>query len=101
MEADERDNARERQREQDVDSNNRRRDDRLNEARVIKSAHSRGRRDEEVSPREDEEMQSEQDYVSSSMASSFDYRALTDEEKQKILNGDGPPGSFSLGGAKP
>jgi hypothetical protein len=56
LEADERDNARERQREQDVDSNNRRRDERLNEARVIKSAHSRGRMDEGVTPREDEEM---------------------------------------------
>ena len=29
-------------------------------------------------------------YVSSSMASSFDYKALTEEEKQRILNGDGP-----------
>lgn len=29
-------------------------------------------------------------YISSSMASSFDYRALTEEEKQRILSGDGP-----------
>jgi hypothetical protein len=32
------------------------------------------------------------------MASSFDYKALTEEEKQRILNGNGPPGGFSLEG---
>lgn len=48
-----------------------------------------------VSPVENEEMQSEPDYMSSSMASSFDYRALSEEEKQRILNGNGPPSSFN------
>ena len=44
-------------------------------------------------------MQSEADYMSSSMASSFDYRALTEEEKQRILSGNnGPPNH--MGGPK-
>ena len=33
------------------------------------------------------------------MASSFDYRAMTEEEKQQILKGNGPPGGFSLQGS--
>lgn len=36
------------------------------------------------------------------MASSFDYRALTEEEKQRILNGNGPPpggAGLAFGGA--
>ena len=56
---------------------------------------SRGRRGGPAeADREEEPMISDTDddagYVSSSMASSFDYRALTEEEKQRILNGDGP-----------
>ena len=44
-------------------------------------------------------MCSESGYISSSMASSFDYRAMTEEEKQQILKGNGPPGGFSLQGS--
>ena len=55
---------------------------------------SRGRRGGPDEADGEEPMISDTDddagYVSSSMASSFDYRALTEEEKQRILNGDGP-----------
>ena len=85
LEADERDNARERQREQDKTSSDRRREEnRLNDARLAMmsgSASADRGRGNDVKGNGD----MEESYVSSSMASSFDYRALTDEEKARIL----------------
>ena len=65
------------------------------------SPKSRGRRDNENDDDNNCEHESQRSfndqsetdgYVSSSVASSFDYRALTEEEKQRILGGVGDPG---------
>ena len=90
LEAEERDNQRDRHREQHADSRDQDDRNRLNEARMMVipgTPESRGRRGggrppgAEEGDAADEMSETDGGYVSSSMASSFDYRALTDEEK--------------------
>ena len=113
LEAEERDNRREREREAGAEERNRVDMQRINEARFIpQSAGSRNRRgsDRGRAQRQDEKARSgaeealmtshEQSYFSSSIASSFDYRALTDEEKQRILGGAQAAGAMPGGVAK-
>ena len=74
--------------------------DRLNEAKFgLHTDESRdrrsGRREDNKDVKDDDEESkyngSDLDYMSSSVASSFNYGALTDEEKARIIGGAPPP----------
>ena len=97
LEAEERDNQRDRQRETEFEQRDRNDQARLNEAQMfVRSTESRGGRqisglDESpikmigsMEGEAEEEKFSEVDYVSSSMPSS--YRTLSETERQRILN---------------
>ena len=89
LDAEEKDNQRDRQWEAGANERDMINKDRLNEARfgMVDSPQSRGRGvpDDKNNDDKNGDMSDEQEsasgYVSSSVTSSFDYRALTEEEK--------------------